>query len=40
LDAGDRLWYNSSAPPAIGLAAPIASLLARLATDTAAATED
>jgi len=27
----DRLWYNSRRPPEIGLAAPVASLLAKLA---------
>jgi len=31
MEAGDQLWYNSRRPPEIGLAAPVASLLARLA---------
>ncbi len=31
MEGNDRLWYNSAQPPAIGLAAPVASLLKRLA---------
>jgi len=31
MEAPDRLWYNRQQPVAIGLAAPVASLLARLA---------
>ncbi len=31
MEAPDRLWYNGQRPAAIGLAAPVASLLARLA---------
>ena len=27
----DRLWYNIQQPPEIGLAAPVANLLAKLA---------
>ena len=30
MDAGDRLWYNVQRPPEIGLAAPVARLLASL----------
>ena len=30
MEARDQLWYNSRRPPEIGLAAPVASLLARL----------
>jgi A/G-specific adenine glycosylase len=31
MEAGDRLWYNRRRSPEIGLAAPVASLLAKLA---------
>ena len=31
MEAPDRLWYNRRQPAAVGLAAPVASLLARLA---------
>ena len=31
MDADDQLWYNTAQPPQIGLAAPVAELLARLA---------
>ena len=31
MDAPDQLWYNSRRPPLIGLAAPVANLLAQLA---------
>lgn len=31
MEAGDQLWYNTRRSPEIGLAAPVASLLARLA---------
>jgi A/G-specific adenine glycosylase len=30
MEAPDRLWYNRRQPAAVGLAAPVASLLARL----------
>ena len=31
MEAPDQLWYNSGQPAAVGLAAPVAGLLARLA---------
>jgi A/G-specific adenine glycosylase len=31
MEASDQLWYNSRRPPQIGLAAPVADLLSRLA---------
>jgi A/G-specific adenine glycosylase len=40
MDRPDRVWYNASAEPAIGMPAPVAALLAALAESTAALHED
>ncbi len=35
MEAPDRLWYNTRSPAAIGLAAPVAALLEKLASGAA-----